>query len=91
MCKGDVIVREEKRSLLPEILSEALESRNQGPDECERQAEALPVGATDKMDIDLTALVRWRYSLYSLGVRITLGGVDELPFGSHRDEKSAEN
>ena len=53
MGKGDIIVREEKRSLLPEIWSKALESRIQGPDECERQAEALPVWTIDEMDVDL--------------------------------------
>ena len=31
------------------------------------------------MDADLAASVRWRYSLCSWGVRITPGGVDELP------------
>ena len=26
--------------------------------------------------------MRWRYSFYSLGVRITLGGADELPLAA---------
>ena len=55
MGKGDVIVREEKRFLLPKILSEASDSRIQGPDECERQAKALSVWTTDEMDTDLVA------------------------------------
>ena len=63
-------------SLLPERLSEAPESRIQGPNECERQAEALSVSAIDEMNEDLVARLRWRYFLYSLGVRITPEGVD---------------
>ena len=55
MGKGDAIVREEKRSLLLEILYEAPESSVQASDECERQAETLPVWATDEMDADLAA------------------------------------
>ena len=31
------------------------------------------------MDADLAASVRWGYSLYSCGVRITPRGVNELP------------
>ena len=55
MGKDDAIVREEKRSLLPERLSEAPKSRIHGSDECERQAEALPVWATNEMNEDLAA------------------------------------
>ena len=55
MGKGDVIVRKENRSLLPERCSEDRESRIYGPDECEKQVEALPVWATDEIDADLAA------------------------------------
>ena len=42
-------------SLLPKRWSEALESIIKGPDECERQVEALPVWATDEMNAYLAA------------------------------------
>ena len=42
-------------SLLPEIRLEAPVSRIQGVDECVRQAETLPVWATEAMEEDLAA------------------------------------
>ena len=55
MGKGEVKVREEKMSLLQERLSEDLEPRIQDLEECERQAEALSVWATNTTSVDLDA------------------------------------
>ena len=55
--KAEVVVIEEKKFLLPDMWSKAPESRIQGPreDVWLRQAEVLPVWATEVTEADLVA------------------------------------
>ena len=55
--KAEVVVIEEKKSLLPDMWSEAPESRIQGPreDVWVRQAETLPIWATEATEANLVA------------------------------------